>query len=65
MDERFTHASRPAAAALLLEAWMIVEALLAWPKAKGVLEEALPPLESIRDKDTSREPAAATSGPNC
>jgi carbon starvation protein len=30
---------------LLLEAWMIVEALLLWPRAKGVLEEALPPLE--------------------
>ncbi|MBT6486353.1 MAG: carbon starvation protein A [Planctomycetaceae bacterium] len=54
-----------ATAALLLEAWMIVEALLAWPKAKGVLEEALPPLESIRGKDTSPEPATATSGPNC
>ena len=29
---------------LLLEAWMIVEALLMWPRARGVLEEALPPL---------------------
>lgn len=54
-----------AAVTLVLEAWMIVEALLAWPKAKGVLEEALPPLESIRTGTASREPATATSGPNC
>ena len=33
-----------AAATLVLQAWMIVEALLAWPRARGVLEEALPPL---------------------
>ena len=31
-------------ATLLLEIWMIAEALIAWPKAKGVLEETLPPL---------------------
>jgi carbon starvation protein len=30
---------------LALQAWMIVEALLILPKAKGVLEEALPPLQ--------------------
>ncbi len=29
---------------LALQIWMIVEALIAWPKAKGVLEPALPPL---------------------
>ncbi|MHB1307060.1 MAG: carbon starvation CstA family protein [Limisphaerales bacterium] len=29
---------------LALEVWMIIEALLIWPKAKGVLEQALPPL---------------------
>ena len=29
---------------LALKIWMIVEAFLAWPKAKGVLEPALPPL---------------------
>ena len=34
-----------AIATLALEAWMIVEAFLAWPKAKGILEEELPPLE--------------------
>ena len=27
-----------------LQIWMIAEAVLMWPKAKGVLEEALPPL---------------------
>lgn len=30
---------------LTLQAWMVVEAILMWPRAKGVLEEALPPLE--------------------
>jgi carbon starvation protein len=34
-----------AGATLALQIWMIVEALLAWPKAKGMLEPALPPLE--------------------
>ena len=29
-----------------LQAWMIIEGLLLWPKARGVLEEALPPLPS-------------------
>ena len=33
-----------ALATLALEGWMIVEAIIAWPRAKGVLEEALPPL---------------------
>ena len=31
---------------LSLQIWMIVEAYLLWPKAKGVLEESLPPLPS-------------------
>ncbi|MDA7977376.1 MAG: carbon starvation protein A [Pirellulales bacterium] len=34
-----------ATAILALEAWMIAEGFSAWRKAKGVLEEALPPLE--------------------
>ena len=34
-----------AGATLALQIWMIVEALLAWPKAKGILEPALAPLE--------------------
>ncbi len=29
---------------LALEIWMVTEALLAWPRAKGILEEALEPL---------------------
>ena len=29
-----------------LEAWMICEAIVLWPKAKGLLEEALPPLST-------------------
>lgn len=35
-----------AAVTLALEAWMIVEAFLMFPQAKGILEEALPPLPS-------------------
>ncbi len=34
------------AVTLLLQFWMVAEALLAWPRARGVLEEALPPLKS-------------------
>jgi carbon starvation protein len=34
-------------ATVALEAWMIVEAFIAWPKAKGVLEPSLPPLPSV------------------
>ena len=30
---------------LLLQLWMVIEAVIMWPKAKGVLEEALPPLK--------------------
>jgi len=30
---------------VVLQVWMAVEGLLIWPKAKGVLEEALPPLQ--------------------
>ncbi len=33
-----------ACAALVLEAWMIIEALRVWPQARGVLEKQLPPL---------------------
>ncbi len=31
---------------LALQAWMVIEALLAWPRAKGVLETVLPPLDA-------------------
>lgn len=33
-----------ALATLVLEVWMIVEAFLAWPRARGIIEESLPPL---------------------
>src|SRR5690606_25583876 len=33
-----------AAGTLALEAWLIVEAILVWPRARGVMESALPPL---------------------
>ena len=33
-----------AAIMLAVEAWMIVEAVLLWPQARGVLEPPLPPL---------------------
>lgn len=29
---------------LCLQVWMVIEAILVWPKARGVLEETLPPL---------------------
>ena len=28
-----------------LQIWMVVEAIIVWPRAKGILEEALPPLK--------------------
>jgi carbon starvation protein len=37
-------------ATVALEVWMIVEALIAWPKAKGVLEPSLPPLPAVLGK---------------
>ncbi len=33
-----------AAVTIFLETWMVIEAVIVWPQAKGVLEEALPPL---------------------
>ncbi len=44
---------------LALEAWMIVEAILMWPKARGVMEEALPPLPSRAATATAGELAVA------
>ena len=38
---------------LALQIWMIVEAVIAWPKAKGVLEASLPPLPSTSKASTS------------
>ena len=31
-------------ATLALEIWMMIEALIAWPKAKGIIEDSLPPI---------------------
>ncbi|MEW6071489.1 MAG: carbon starvation CstA family protein [Planctomycetota bacterium] len=36
-----------ALATILLEAWMVAEALLLWRRARGVLEEGLPPLPQV------------------
>lgn len=33
-------------ATLLLEVWMVVEGVILWPKAKGLLESPLPPLQT-------------------
>jgi carbon starvation protein len=37
-----------AIATVALEVWMIIEAVLIWPRAKGVLEESLPPLRPLK-----------------
>ncbi len=43
-----------AVATIALEIWMIVEAIAAWPKAKGVLEPELPPLAPSAKNDGGR-----------
>jgi carbon starvation protein len=50
------------AAILGIQAWMVVEALLLMPKAKGILEEALPPLVKPALAGGAVEGAG---GPNC
>jgi len=55
---------------LALEGWMMVEAFLMWPKTKGVLEETLPPLQSVGatagSTTEAREPVGVgPGGPNC
>lgn len=45
------------AAILGLQLWMVFEGLLLWPKVRGIMEEALPPLP--------KREATAVSGPNC
>ena len=47
---------------LLLQVWMVIEGLLVWPRARGVLEESLPPLEQTAAAPVA---AAAVTGPNC
>ena len=41
-------------ATMALEIWMIVEAIVAWPKAKGELETQLAPLPTDRITNESR-----------
>jgi len=48
------------AATLALEVWMIVEAVLLWPRAKGALEEALPSLTEPTGAGGA-QPAVATA----
>jgi len=47
-----------AAATVALEAWMLIEAALVWPKARGVLEEPLPP---INPRDEASAPLPPTN----
>jgi carbon starvation protein len=42
-----------------LQIWMVIEAVLMWPRAKGVLEQSLPPLETPA---TAMQPATAGGG---
>ena len=42
-------------ATVALEIWMIAEALIAWPKAKGVLEPSLPPLPGVLGTEPQSE----------
>ncbi|MDG1893958.1 MAG: carbon starvation protein A [Fuerstiella sp.] len=49
---------------LALQAWMVAECVLLLPKVKGVLEEALPPLERTQTSEV-KQVAQATGGPNC
>ena len=44
IESRAWHLVFIAFATIALEIWMIIEAIAAWPKAKGVIEPALPPL---------------------
>lgn len=46
-----------AVGAILLEAWMVIEALLLWPKVRGVAEAPLPP---ITPRPEAKQPALAT-----
>jgi len=39
---------------MALQVWMVVEAAIMWPRAKGVLEEALPPLQGSSTTEGGR-----------
>ncbi len=47
---------------LVLQAWMVVEAILMWPRVRGVLEDALPPLPEKTITSTDAELPAAQAG---
>ncbi|MFI4875125.1 MAG: carbon starvation protein A [Blastopirellula sp. JB062] len=49
---------------LILQAWMMIEAALMWPQAKGMLEESLPPLSSVAKPTPNQADYAATGGQN-
>lgn len=34
---------------MLLQIWMVIESVVIWPSAKGVLEEALPSLQTSKE----------------
>ena len=38
---------------LVLQVWMVVEAIIMWPKAKGVLEAAMPPTKPSTELESS------------
>ena len=46
-----------ALATLALEAWMVIEAVLLWPRARGVIEAALPPLAGSSQSGKTVSPA--------
>jgi len=46
---------------MALQVWMVIEAALLWPRACGVIEEALPPLPG-RAKSPERDVEPALSG---
>ena len=50
-----------AIATMALEAWMIIEAIALWPKAKGQLEQALPLLAVKPVSDASSVDSGARS----
>jgi carbon starvation protein len=51
-------------AVLCMQIWMIVEGILVWPQAKGMLEVALPPLPKQSAKP-AMETAVASGGRSC
>jgi carbon starvation protein len=52
-------------AVLCLQVWMIVEGILVWPRAKGMLEVALPPLPKNISGKSALETAVASGGRSC